>query len=71
MSLVQDRAVLSSKEWRHQIQEVDAEIYRTLRSGITGGFDEEKFGSRIGFSNLKGCFSALRWGHKNARTAVH
>jgi len=51
---LQDRAVMSNKEWRHQIQEVDTEVYRTLRNGITGGFDEEKFGNRIGFGNLKG-----------------
>jgi hypothetical protein len=46
---------MSSKEWRHQIQEVDSEVYKTLKHGITGGFDEEKFGNRIGFGNLKGC----------------
>lgn len=44
---------MSSKEWRHQIQQVDADIYQTLRHGISGGFDEEKFGLRIGFGNLK------------------
>lgn len=54
LRLPQDKAVLSSKEWRHQIQEVDVDIYRTLRTGISGGFDEEKYGSRIGFGNLKG-----------------
>ena len=53
-AMFQDRAVMSSKEWRHQIQEVDADVYRSLRHSISGGFDEGKYGSRIGFSNLKG-----------------
>lgn len=52
---MQDRTIRSSKEWRRQIQEVDAGTYRTLQHDIKGGFDEEKFGSRIGFGNLKGC----------------
>ena len=45
--------MLTSREWRHQIQQVDVDIYQTLRHGISGGFDEEKFGLRIGFGNLK------------------
>lgn len=50
---VQDRNIISSKEWRQQIQDVDSEVFRTLRQGIQGGFDEEKYGDRIGFGNLK------------------
>ena len=57
---LQDRAVVSSKEWRHQIQQVDTDIYQTLRHGISGGFDEEKFGHRIGFGNLKKYISFFR-----------
>lgn len=53
--LLQDRTVASSKEWRRQIQAVDADVYSTLQQGIKGGFDEEKFGNRIGFGNLKRC----------------
>lgn len=30
-------------------------MYHTLLQGIKGGFNEPKFGKRIGFGNLKGC----------------
>ncbi len=33
--------------------EVDASVFAHLRDAIKGGFDEERFGSRIGFGNLK------------------
>lgn len=49
----QDRAIQSSAEWRRSMAEVDAAIFKHLREGIKGGFDEERFTSRIGFSNLK------------------
>ena len=39
--------------WRQQIQQVDADILRSLRLNIHGGFDEERFGARVGFGNLK------------------
>ena len=35
------------------MQEVDLSVLKQLREGIKGGFDEERFGSRIGFANLK------------------
>ncbi|PSC67591.1 dynamin-related GTPase [Micractinium conductrix] len=43
----------SSGEWRKAIQEVDGSIKSHLREGISGGFDEERFGQRIGFGNLR------------------
>lgn len=46
----------TSAEWRRAIQEVDASVKQHLRGGIEGGFDEERFGARIGFGNLR------RWG---------
>lgn len=46
----------TSAEWRRAIQEVDGSVKQHLRSGIEGGFDEERFGTRIGFGNLR------RWG---------
>lgn len=49
----QDRAIQSSAEWRRSMAEVDAAVFKHLREGIKGGFDEERFASRIGFSNLK------------------
>lgn len=37
------------------LQEVDGSIKSHLREGISGGFDEERFGQRIGFGNLRRC----------------
>jgi hypothetical protein len=52
---MQDRAVARSSEWRAQIQAVDAATLAHLRQQVAGGFDEERFGACIGFSNLKRC----------------
>ncbi|EFJ45494.1 dynamin-related GTPase [Volvox carteri f. nagariensis] len=53
VALPKDRAIQSSAEWRRSMAEVDAAIFKHLREGIKGGFDEERFASRIGFTNLK------------------
>jgi hypothetical protein len=29
------------------------QVLKQMREGIKGGFDEERFGARIGFANLK------------------
>ena len=50
---LQDRAMVPSGEWRSQIQQVDAGVLHHLRAEVTGGFDEERFGARVGFGNLK------------------
>jgi hypothetical protein len=50
---LQDRAVQSSSEWRKAMQDVDRHIFDHMRQQIKGGFDEDRFGSRIGFANLK------------------
>ena len=55
-SAPQDRQLQSSAEWRKQMAQVDRSVFSQLREGIKGGFDEDRFGSRIGFGNLK------RWG---------
>jgi hypothetical protein len=55
---LQDRNVQSSSEWRQAMQEVDISIFKHLRENIANGFDEERFGSRIGFGNLKRYASA-------------
>lgn len=34
-------------------QEVDSSVKKHLRESIAGGFDEERFGTRIGFGNLR------------------
>lgn len=49
----QDRSLTASSEWRHAIQQVDSAVLGHLRNEVAGGFDEEQFGNRIGFSNLK------------------
>ena len=56
--LSQDRQLQSSAEWRKQMAEVDRSVFTQLRDGIKGGFDEDRFGSRIGFGNLKRCVVA-------------
>jgi hypothetical protein len=33
--------------------EVDQGVLKQLREGVKGGFDEERFASRIGFVSLK------------------
>ncbi|KAG2498836.1 hypothetical protein HYH03_003029 [Edaphochlamys debaryana] len=53
VALPKDRAIQSSAEWRRSMAEVDQAIFKHLRDGIKGGFDEERFASRIGFTNLK------------------
>ncbi|KXZ53084.1 hypothetical protein GPECTOR_8g76 [Gonium pectorale] len=53
VALPKDRVIQSSAEWRRSMQEVDTAIFKHLREGIKGGFDEERFSSRIGFTNLK------------------
>jgi len=40
------------------MSEVDASIFQHLRENVKGGFDEERFGPRIGFNNLKKCVRA-------------
>lgn len=50
---MQDRNLTGSGEWRQAIQEVDAAVLSHLRTSVTGGFDEEQFGNRVGFANLK------------------
>ena len=54
VALPKDRGTASSSaEWRRAIQEVDAAVKSHLREKVTGGFDEERFGPRIGFGNLR------------------
>ncbi|PRW39278.1 dynamin-related GTPase isoform A [Chlorella sorokiniana] len=57
VALPKDRAggsgTTSSAEWRKAIQEVDSSVKTHLRESIAGGFDEELFGTRIGFGNLR------------------
>ncbi|KAK9915687.1 hypothetical protein WJX75_002660 [Coccomyxa subellipsoidea] len=53
VALPKERTIIKSSEWREQIQAVDRDCLHHLRKEIAGGFDEERFGSCIGFGNLK------------------
>ncbi|MCO5548056.1 hypothetical protein L7F22_001512 [Adiantum nelumboides] len=53
VALPKDRTMTSNEDFRRQIGAVDSDVRRYLRDNIKGGFDEEKFGDYIGFSNLK------------------
>ncbi|KAH7624935.1 putative Dynamin-related protein 5A [Nannochloris sp. 'desiccata'] len=53
VALPKDKSHTNSAEWRKAIQVVDANIKKHLRDDIDGGFDQERFAKRIGFSNLK------------------
>lgn len=53
VALPKDKSQTNSAEWRKAIQVVDANIKKHLRDDIDGGFDQERFAKRIGFSNLK------------------
>lgn len=57
----QDRTLQSSAEWRKQMAEVDRGVFAALREGVKGGFDEDRFGARIGFGNLKRCAAPACW----------
>ena len=46
-------------EFRRQLGEVDAGVLAALREGVKGGFDEARFGARVGFANLKRCVFLL------------
>lgn len=51
--MLQDRVIQSSADWRRSMSEVDAQVFKHLRDNIKGGFDEDRFASRVGFANLK------------------
>jgi hypothetical protein len=55
VALPKDRsaATSTSADWRRAIQEVDSGVKQHLREGVAGGFDEERFGTRVGFGNLR------------------
>ncbi|KAL0049185.1 hypothetical protein WJX82_008406 [Trebouxia sp. C0006] len=53
VALPKDRSLTASSEWRQAIQQVDSAVLSHLRTEVAGGFDEEQFGNRIGFANLK------------------
>nr|CAB3474244.1 unnamed protein product [Digitaria exilis] len=53
VALPKDRGTISNEEFRKQICQVDIDVLRHLRDNVKGGFNEEKYGSHIGFSCLR------------------
>ncbi|BBN12118.1 hypothetical protein MPTK1_5g17520 [Marchantia polymorpha subsp. ruderalis] len=53
VALPKERSSVSNEEFRRSIARVDNEVVRHLRENVSGGFDEDQFGDRIGFSNLR------------------
>jgi len=53
VALPKDRGTISNEEFRRQICQVDIDVLRHLRDNVKGGFNEEKYGSYIGFSCLR------------------
>ncbi|CAI0381978.1 unnamed protein product [Linum tenue] len=71
VALPKDRSIVSNDEFRRQISHVDSEILCHLRDGVKGGFDEEKFGTHIGFSSLRDFLeSELQKRYKDAAPAT-
>ncbi len=52
MIKLQDRNLVDSTEWRRAIEAVDEAVAEHLRDI---GFDEARYGARIGFGKLKWC----------------
>ncbi|GAQ92749.1 Vacuolar sorting protein VPS1 [Klebsormidium nitens] len=46
-------ATETAEDFRHKIAATDKQILKQLREGIAGGFDEDKYGARVGFCNLR------------------
>ncbi|XP_057790233.1 dynamin-related protein 5A-like isoform X2 [Salvia miltiorrhiza] len=53
VALPKDRTTVSNDEFRRKISQVDAEVIHHLRDAVKGGFDEDKYGSYIGFGCLR------------------
>ncbi|KAF7836715.1 dynamin-related protein 5A [Senna tora] len=71
VALPKDRGTVSNEEFRRQISQVDSEVLRHLRDGVTGGFDEEKFKPYIGFGCLRDYLeSELQKKYKEAAPAT-
>lgn len=58
VALPKDRGTISNEEFRRQISQVDSEVLRCLRESVNGGFNEEKYGSFIGFCSLRSYLEA-------------
>ena len=53
IALPKDKKYNSNSHFRERIQQVDTEVLHFLNTNVRGGFDEERFGDRIGFGQLK------------------
>ncbi|TVU06957.1 hypothetical protein EJB05_46994 [Eragrostis curvula] len=71
VAIPMDMGTISNKEFRRRISQEDTIVLRHLRNMVEGGFDEEKYGSYIGFSCLKKCLeSELDKRYKEAAPAT-
>lgn len=71
VALPKDRSIVSNDEFRRQISQVDAEVMHHLRDAVSGGFDEEKYRSCIGFGCLRDYLeSELQKRYKEAAPAT-
>ncbi|KAI7746674.1 hypothetical protein M8C21_018286, partial [Ambrosia artemisiifolia] len=53
VALPKERTAVSNDEFRKQISQVDSDVKRHLKENVKGGYDEEKYKSRIGFGCLR------------------
>ncbi|KAL1556491.1 Dynamin-related protein 5A [Salvia divinorum] len=53
VALPKDKSIVSNDEFRRKISQVDTEVIHHLRDAVKGGFDEDKYRSRIGFGCLR------------------
>ncbi|KAG9448120.1 hypothetical protein H6P81_014248 [Aristolochia fimbriata] len=58
VALPKDRGTISNDEFRKQISQVDSDVLHHLRESVSGGFNEEKYGSFIGFGSLRSYLEA-------------
>ncbi|KAF5787252.1 putative dynamin GTPase [Helianthus annuus] len=53
VALPKERTAVSNDEFRRQISQVDSDVIRHLKENVKGGYDEERYKSRIGFGCLR------------------
>ncbi|KAD2394462.1 hypothetical protein E3N88_41439 [Mikania micrantha] len=71
VALPKETTIVSNDEFRKQISQVDSDVVRHLKENVKGGYDEEKYKSRIGFGCLRDHLeSELQKRYKEATPAI-
>ncbi|KAL8223686.1 hypothetical protein R6Q57_019161 [Mikania cordata] len=71
VALPKERTTVSNEEFRMQISQVDSDVVRHLKENVKGGYDEERYKSRIGFGCLRDYLeSELQKRYKEATPAT-